>query len=107
MSATYLELTNELLHELNEVSLTSASFANAKGVQKHIKECVNRAYLDIVNEEPQWPFLAVAASGDTDPFYGNVNVETTAGTRWYTLKSGSSALTTDYGYDRDWETISR
>jgi hypothetical protein len=102
MSATYLELTNELLHELNEVSLTAASFANAKGVQKHIKECVNRAYLDIVNEEPQWPFLAVAASGDTDPFYGNVNVETTAGTRWYTLKAGSSDLTTDYGYI-DWD----
>ena len=102
MSATYLEITNELLHELNEVSLTAASFANAKGVQKHIKECINRAYLDIVNEEPQWPFLAVAASGDTDPFYGNVNVETTAGTRWYTLKSGSSALTTDYGYI-DWD----
>jgi hypothetical protein len=87
MSVTYLDLTNELLHELNEVALTSASFANAKGIQKHIKECVNRAYLDIVNEEPQWPFLAVAASGDTDPFYGNVYVETTAGTRQTRLAS--------------------
>ena len=55
MSATYLQLTNELLHELNEVDLTAASFASARGIQKHIKECVNRAYLDIVNEEPQWP----------------------------------------------------
>lgn len=102
MSATYLELTNELLHEINEVPLTAASFADAKGIQRHIKECVNRAYLDIVNEEPQWPFLAVAASGDVDPFYGNVNVETEAGTRWYTLKQGSDNLTTDYGYI-DWD----
>jgi len=102
MAATFLEITNELIHELNEVSLTSASFANAKGVQKHIKECVNRAYLDIVNEEPQWPFLAVSDSGTTDPFYGNVSVDTTAGTRWYELKESSSSLVDDYGYI-DWD----
>ena len=29
--------------------------------------------------------------------YGNVYVETTAGTRWYELKSSSSSITTDYG----------
>ena len=51
MAATYLEITNELLRELNEVALTSATFAGAIGVQQHIKDCVNRAYLDIVNEE--------------------------------------------------------
>lgn len=102
MAATYLQLTNELLRELNEVSLTSATFAGSIGIQQHVKDCVNRAYLDIVNEEPQWPFLAVAASGDTDPYYGNVYVETTAGTRWYTLKTGSTSLTTDYGYV-DWD----
>ena len=102
MSATYLQLTNELLHELNEVDLTAASFASARGIQKHIKECVNRAYLDIVNEEPQWPFLAVAASGTTDPYYGNVNVETIAGTRWYALKSDATSLTDSYGYI-DWD----
>ena len=63
MAATYLEITNELLRELNEVALTSSTFAGAIGVQQHIKDCVNRAYLDIVNEEPQWPFLAVDTSG--------------------------------------------
>lgn len=102
MAASYLDLTNELLHEINEVSLTAASFVNAKGIQKHIKECVNRAYLDIVNEEPQWPFLAVSDSGTTDPFYGNVSVDTTAGTRWYKLKESSSSLVNDYGYI-DWD----
>ena len=35
--ATYLTLTNELLRELNEVALTSATFANAVGVQQHAK----------------------------------------------------------------------
>ena len=115
MAATYLQLTNELIRELNEVSLTSSTFSAATGVQQHVKDCVNRAYLDIVNEEPQWPFLSVADSGTTDPFYGNVYVETVAGTRWYELKPSSDSLVNDYGYidwdnlyittyDRDWET---
>ena len=30
-------------------------------------------------------------------FYGNVYVETVAGTRWYELKAASSSITTDYG----------
>lgn len=102
MSATYLQLTNELLRELNEVPLTSANFANAIGVQAHVKDAVNRAYLDIVNEEPQFPFLALDSSGETDPFYGNTYVEVTAGQRWYQLKPSSSSLKTDYGYV-DWD----
>ena len=102
MSANYLQLTNELLREFNEVPLTSANFSNAVGVQQHVKDCINRAYLDIVNEEPQWPFLAIATSGTTDPFYGNTYVETTAGTRWYELKPSSNSLATDYGYV-DWD----
>ena len=97
MSSTYLDLTNELLRELNEVTLTTATFANAVGVQQHVKDSLNRAYFDIINEEPQWPYLAVAESGDTDPMYGNVYVETTAGTRFYALTPASSEITTDYG----------
>ena len=97
MATTYLQLTNELLRELNEVALTSSTFGNAIGVQQHAKDLINRAYLDIVTEEPKWPFLAVAESGATDPNYGNVYLETVAGTRWYELKPASSSLTTDYG----------
>ena len=100
--ATFITLTNELLRELNEVALTSATFAAAIGVQQHAKDCINRAYLDIVNEEPQWPFLAKGESGDTDPMYGNTYVETVAGTRWYELKPSSDNMTTDYGYI-DWD----
>lgn len=100
--ATYLDLANELLREMNEVELTSSSFASAVGIQQHVKDSINRAYLDIVNEEPQWPFLALNLSGETDPMYGNVYVETVAGQRWYNLKSASSSLVTDYGYI-DWD----
>ena len=52
--------------------------------------------------EPQWGFLATGESGATDPFYGNVNVETVAGTRWYELKASSSSLINDYG-SIDWD----
>ena len=69
--ATYLDLANELLREMNEVELTSSSFASAVGIQQHVKDSINRAYLDIVNEEPQWPFLAINLSGETDPMYGS------------------------------------
>ena len=97
MATTYLQLTNELLRETNEVVLTSSTFSGAVGIQGHVKDCVNRAYNDIVSAEPQWSFLATGESGATDPFYGNVYVETTAGTRWYELKAASSSVTTDYG----------
>ena len=100
--ATYLNLTNELLREMNEVVLTSSNFGDAVGIQQHAKDAINRAYLDIVNEEPQWPFLATGESGATDPMYGNVYVETTANTRWYELKAASSSITADYSYV-DWD----
>ena len=102
MSTTYLTLTNETLRELNEVQLTSSNFSDAVGIQAFVKESINRALNDIANEEPQLPFFAAAASGGTDPFYGNVTVATVAGTRWYTLKSGSSSITTDYS-SIDWD----
>ena len=101
MATTFLELTNELLRELNEIVLTSSNFSAAVGIQAHAKDCINRAYLDIVNEEPQWPFLATGESGTTDPMYGNVSVETTAATRWYELKAASSSAVNDYG-SIDW-----
>jgi len=102
MATTYLTLTNETLRELNEVQLTSSNFSDAIGIQAFVKESINRSLNDIANEEPQLPFFAAAASGGTDPFYGNVTVATVSGTRWYTLKSGSSSITTDYS-SIDWD----
>jgi len=102
MATTYLTLANDILRELNEIELTAATFASAKGIQNFVKESINKSIKDIANEEPQLPFFAVAASGETDPFYGNVTVPSVAGTRWYTLKSGSSSITTDYS-SIDWD----
>lgn len=105
MATSYLDLTNELLRELNEVPLTSGDFGQALGVQAYVKDCVNRAYFDIINEEPQWPFLSAAESGGVnDPMMGNVKVDTIAGQRFYELKASSSNITTDYS-SVDWDTF--
>ena len=102
MATTYLDITNEVLRELNEIPLTSANFANATGIQQFVKDAVNKSLFDIANQEPQLPFFAVGESGSTDPFYGNVTVETTAGTRWYELKASSSSVANDYA-SIDWD----
>ena len=102
MATTYLDLTNEVLRELNEIPLTSANFADAIGLQKFVKDTVNKSIFDIANEEPQLPFFSAGVSGATDPFYGNVTVPSVAGQRWYTLKSDSSSITTDYA-SIDWD----
>ena len=102
MATTYLDLTNEVLRELNEIPLTSANFANATGLQKFVKDTVNKSIFDIANEEPQLPFFSAGVSGSTDPFYGNVTVATVAGQRFYTLKADSSSITTDYA-SIDWD----
>ena len=102
MATTYLDLTNEVLRELNEIPLTAANFADATGFQKFVKDTVNKSIFDIANEEPQLPFFSAGVSGSTDPFYGNVTVATVAGQRWYTLKAGSSSITTDYA-SIDWD----
>ena len=51
MATTFLQLTNELLRELNEVVLTSSTFSSAVGIQQHAKDCINRSYLDISNDD--------------------------------------------------------
>ena len=95
MATTYLELTNQALRELNEIPLTSVNFGDAVGLQQFVKDSINKSIFDIANAEPQLPFFSAGVSGSTDPFYGNVTVATVAGQRWYTLKSGSSSITTD------------
>ena len=102
MATTYLELTNEVLRELNEVVVTSANFNSAIGIQSFVKDALNRALFDLANDEPQLPFFSAGVSGGTDPFYGNVTVATVAGQRWYTLKASSSSITTDYAAV-DWD----
>ena len=102
MATTYLQLTNEVLRELNEVVVTSANFDSAIGIQSFVKDALNRALFDLANDEPQLPFFSAGVSGGTDPFYGNVTVATVAGQRWYTLKASSSSIITDYA-SIDWD----
>ena len=102
MATTYLDLSNEVLRELNEVVLTSGSFASATGIQGFVKDAINKSLFDVANAEPQLPFFSAGVSGSTAPFYGNVTVATVAGQRWYTLKSSSSSIITDYAAV-DWD----
>ena len=102
MATTYLDLSNEVLRELNEVVLTSGTFASATGIQAFVKDAINKSLFDIANAEPELPFFSAGVSGGTDPFYGNVTVPTVAGQRWYTLKDGSSSITSDYSAV-DWD----
>ena len=102
MATTYLDITNEVLRELNEVPLTTSTFASATGIQKFVKDSINKSLFDIANEEPQLPFFSAGVSGATDPFYGNVTVPSVAGQRWYLLKADSSNIITDYA-SVDWD----
>jgi len=101
---TYLALTNDILGELNEVQLTSTNFANATGIHKFVKDAINRAYFDIANENPEFPWLSTTTSGDSQE-YGNSFVDTVAGTRWYFLRkhsSGPHGTAKDFG-KVDWD----
>lgn len=98
---TYLDLTNTLIRELNEVELTSSSFTNALGIQKYIKDSINRAYFDICNAEDKWSFLS--AGDPSNNYYGNTYIETVSGTRWYDLKTSQTILT-EYSFI-DWDNV--
>jgi hypothetical protein len=91
---TYLEIVNDVLRELNEVTITTLT--GTKNIQRFMKEAVNRAYFDIVNTEAKWPFLSVS---ETSTQYGGTEIDAVAGTQWYYLNTAGSSIngaTTDY-----------
>lgn len=53
----YLQLTNAVLAELNEVQLTSSNFASSSGIQTTTKDIVNKALRDVYSSELEWPWL--------------------------------------------------
>lgn len=55
---TYLDIMNAVLRDTNEVPLTATNFRQARGFHAFLKEAVNRALMDIVNESTEWPWLA-------------------------------------------------
>lgn len=100
---TYLSITNDILGELNEVQLTSSNFLTAKGLQKFVKDAINRAYFDIANENPEFPWLATTTTNATE--YGNNFVDSVIGQRWHLLKkhsSGAHGTAKDFGRI-DWD----
>ena len=60
---SYLNLTNRVLQDLNETTLTALS--SSRGVQTVAKNSVNRAINDIANAEIEWPFLHSDKEQDT------------------------------------------
>ena len=56
MSGTFLNLTNKVLARLNEVQLTSSSFATARGIQVQAKNAVNESIRYINQREFNYPF---------------------------------------------------
>ena len=56
MSGTFLNLTNKVLARLNEVQLTSSSFATARGIQVQAQNAVNEAVRYINQREFNYPF---------------------------------------------------
>lgn len=56
MAATFLDLTNRVLNRLNEVALTSSTFAAAPGVHAAAREAVADTVSEINHKEQKWPF---------------------------------------------------
>lgn len=99
-TSSFLDVANIVLRELNEVPLTSTSFANAVGIQQFVKDCVIKALFDINTKYHKWPFLAPTIS--QDPHLGNVVLDITAGNRWHKLKPTAIDIEDQYGFI-DWD----
>jgi hypothetical protein len=56
MSYNFLGLVNDINRRLNEVELTSATFANSIGYYSFAKDSVNTALRDINTQDFEWPF---------------------------------------------------
>ena len=56
MALTFLSLTNDVITRMNEVTLTSTTFANARGVQVQCQNAVNEAIRYINQREFGYSF---------------------------------------------------
>ena len=78
----YLELTNAVLREINEVEVTN--IGSTRGIQTSVKDFINKAQRDIINSEVEWPFTVVSQSFNT-----------AAGTSEYSRESDAKTLDFD------------
>lgn len=66
--STFLDLTNLVLRRLNEVQLTTTSFAQARNTQAMAQDAVIAAVAEINSKETQWPWnkqLGTASATNT------------------------------------------
>jgi hypothetical protein len=61
MAYDYIGLVNDVNRRLNEVELTAANFADAKGEYAMVKDAVNSSIRYINQHEYEWPFNHVEA----------------------------------------------
>lgn len=80
MAETYLTLTNKVLARLNEVQLTSSSFANARGIQVQAKNAINESVRYINQKEFQYPFNHSTKTETLVPGTVRYSIPTTAKT---------------------------
>ena len=67
MAYTYLDITNEVLARMNEVSLTAANFATARGFQVQCQNAVNEAIRYINQREFGYSFNHAQNSSTLTP----------------------------------------
>lgn len=85
-TTTYLMLVNEVLSRLNEVQLTSGTFASAVGFHDQAKRAVNAAIMELSTQDFEWPF-----------HYASTTQVLVAGTQEYAFPTTAKAL--------DWDTF--
>jgi len=84
--ATFLNVTNELLRRLNEVTIDQSDFATVRNVQALAKDSVNSSVRKIIQSAQEWPFTLTTKEQTL-----------TAGTREYDFPADMSSV--------DWESF--
>lgn len=96
MAKTYLELVNIVLRDINEIPLSEAAFQNPRGLHAFVKEAVNRALMDVINFNDEWPWLASAV----------LQPGTSAASHEFTTTPGVVEYTLPTGIDQiDWDNV--
>lgn len=84
--ATFLNLTNELLRRLNEVTIDETDFATVRNVQALAKDSINSSIRRILQSAQEWPFTLTTYTQTL-----------TAGTGTYDFPADTSSV--------DWESF--
>ncbi len=91
MATTYIDITNVVLRDINEVPLTTGNFASARGLQAFVKEAINRSLIDIVNYNDEWPWLTNTAIDATSSPHTH-SFTTIDGTVQYAIDAAASIV---------------